>query len=269
MTTTGPGSAVTIDTSKPHSARMYDYYLGGKDWYPADQEAAEKVKESFPTIDISAKANRGFMRRATALLASEYGVRQFVDIGTGIPTAPNLHQIAQGEAPECHVVYADFDPLVLEHADALMRSTPEGRTAYIQADVRKDNILDRPELREVIDLGQPVALSLVALMHFVQDEDKPYEIVKNLVDQLCPGSFLVLAHTTYDFDPTAWERVMRVYRDGGSPLVVRTKSDVARFFDGLDMIDPGLAPAPEWRPGQAPEFGNADAAVYAGVAKKS
>src|SRR5690606_8175236 len=182
--------------------------------------------------------NRSFMHRATRALAAEYGVRQFVDIGTGIPTAPNLHQVAQEVAPESRVVYADHDATVLEYAHVLMRSKPEGRTAYINADVREDQILDSPRLREVVDLDQPVALSLVAVLHFVPDEFKPYEIVRGLVDRLAPGSFLVLSHCTADFDAPAWLAVKQIYESGGTPARLRSREEFERFFEGLELIEP-------------------------------
>ncbi|SCK10162.1 SAM-dependent methyltransferase [Streptomyces sp. WMMB 322] len=271
MTTSGKPE---IDTSRPHSARMYDYYLGGKDWYPVDEQAAEKVLQACPQIRLTAETNRSFMHRATRTLAAEYGVRQFVDIGTGIPTPPNLHQIAQEVAPESCVVYADHDATVLEYAHVLMRSTPEGRTAYINADVRDDDILGSPQLREVIDLDKPVALSLVALLHFVPDDRKPYEIVRGLLDQLASGSFLVLSHVTADFDAAAWQGVKKVYDAGGTTVALRDKQEFGRFFDGLDVIDPGVTVAHEWRPGDPSEVSGEDpellrsAALYAGVGRK-
>jgi hypothetical protein len=258
-----------IDTSKPHTARMYDYYMGGKDWFPADQEAAEAVKKVFPFIVTGAKANRDFMHRATHTLATEYGIRQFIDIGTGIPTEPNLHQVAQAAAPDCRVVYADHDPTVLDYADALMRSSPEGATAYIHGDVRYDDILNNPKLRETLDLSKPVALSLIAVVHFIPDEDKPVELVRRLVDELAPGSFLTLSHATPDFDPgDEVEKAVQVYRDGGTPAQVRKKHEVLEFFKGLELIEPGLTPSHRWRPDAPSEMTDQQAFFYAGVARK-
>ncbi|GGO50647.1 hypothetical protein GCM10012287_30850 [Streptomyces daqingensis] len=270
MTTSGKPE---IDTSRPHSARMYDYYLGGKDWYPVDEEAAEKVLTVCPQIRLTAETNRSFMHRATRILASEHGVRQFVDIGTGIPTSPNLHQVAQGVAPDARVVYADHDATVLEYAHVLMRSSPEGRTAYISADIREDDILGSPQLREIVDLDEPVALSLVALLHFVPDENKPYEIVRGLVDRLAPGSFLVLSHCTTDFDAAAWQGVKKVYDAGGTTVQLRSHREVGLFFDGLELLDPGVTAAHEWRPDEGQGL-DADAeqlrsaTLYAGVGRK-
>ncbi|MCH6161887.1 SAM-dependent methyltransferase [Streptomyces marispadix] len=266
---TGPGAEppAPIDTSKAHSARMYDYYLGGKDWYPVDQEAAEKVKKVFPFIVLGARANRDFMHRATRTLASEYGIRQFVDVGTGIPTEPNLHQVAQEVAPESHVVYADNDPTVLEYTDALTLSSPEGRTAYVHADLRHDDILDSPGLREVIDLERPLALSMLAVTHFLPDEHKPVEIVHRMVERLAPGSFLVLSHATPDFNPAA-QKAVDVYRQSGTPAQIRTKSEVLRFFEGTELIEPGLTTTHRWRPDGPSGITDEDAFFYAGIGRK-
>lgn len=220
MTDAGTG-ADGIDTSKPQSARMYDYFLDGKDNYPVDWEAAEQVISFFPAVKEMARTNRDFMHRAARLLARR-GIRQFLDIGTGIPTAPNLHQIVQAITPAARVVYADNDPIVLRHAEALLHSTPQGRTAYIQADVQEpEKIL--AAARDTLDFDQPIALSMVALLHLVGDEDNPHGIVVELLDSLAPGSHLALSHATGDFDPEAWERVVEVYRKGEH----RRKSDRA------------------------------------------
>ncbi|HEY3482232.1 MAG TPA: SAM-dependent methyltransferase, partial [Streptomyces sp.] len=178
---------------------MYDFYLGGKDSYPADWEAAEKVVALFPRIKEGARTNREFMHRSSRMLAGN-GIRQFLDIGTGIPTEPNLHQIVQEITPDAHVVYVDFDPIVLRHAEALLEGTPEGRTAYVQADVREPAKIIAAA-REHLDFTQPIALSMVALMHFVSDEFDPYGIVSELLAPLAPGSALVLSHVTGDFEP--------------------------------------------------------------------
>ncbi|WP_314171338.1 SAM-dependent methyltransferase [Streptomyces winkii] len=265
---TGSGGRPTqIDTSRAHSARMYDYYLGGKDWYPVDQEAAEKVKEVFPFIVTGARANRDFMHRATRTLASEYGVRQFIDIGTGIPTEPNLHQVAQGIAPDARVVYADNDPTVLEYTDALTLSSPQGRTAYVHADLRHDSVLDDPKLRATVDLEKPVALSMLAVTHFLPDEDRPFEIVRGMVERLASGSFLVLSHATPDFNPAA-EKAVEVYRKSGTPAQIRTKSVIEGFFEGTELIEPGLTTTHRWRPDGESGITDEDAFFYAGIGRK-
>ncbi|GHJ36998.1 SAM-dependent methyltransferase [Streptomyces sp. TS71-3] len=270
-------AARDIDTSRPHSARMYDYYLGGKDNFDVDREAAEKVVETWPSIITTARQIRAFMRRSTRVLVGEHGIRQWLDIGTGIPTEPNLHQVAQGIAPEVRVVYADHDPLILKYAQTLMRSTKEGRTAYIQADVTDpDAILKAPQLSQVLDLSEPVALALNGLLHFIPDSQKPYEIVNHLMDALPSGSSLSISHVTPDFDPESWEKIVRIYNDSGTAGRARHKDEVARFFDGLDLIAPGIEVAHRWHPevedaeegedGETPT--DAEVSVWAGVGIK-
>jgi hypothetical protein len=191
-----------IDVSRPHTARMYDYYLGGENHYPADRELADKVLASMPAARTAARENRAFMGRAVRFLAEEIGLRQFLDIGTGLPTSNSVHEVAQAVAPSARVVYADNDPLVLAHARALLTSSPAGRTAYLQADLRDpESILAHPSVRELLDFGQPVALMLVAILHFIPDEARPEEIVGTLLGALPPGSYLVASHGTTEHDP--------------------------------------------------------------------
>ncbi|MFG3256915.1 SAM-dependent methyltransferase [Streptomyces sp. NPDC048172] len=269
MTTTGPPTR--IDTTRPHGARVYDYLLGGKTWFAVDEAAGSDLLSVLPTARSVTRTNRDFMARATRTLAAEYGVRQFLDIGTGIPTEPNLHQVAQREAPDARVVYADNDPIVLEHAKALMRGTPQGRTAYLSADVREpERILRSPEVAEVLDLGRPVALSLLALLHFLPDEDGPYEIVERLRDALPPGSFLVLSHCTADMDAAAMERAVRVYHERGMRTQVRDGDQVRRLFGDFELIEPGLVMPHEWRPDpDTTVLTPAESSFYAGVARKA
>ncbi|MEU6914524.1 SAM-dependent methyltransferase [Streptomyces olindensis] len=264
-------AARDIDTSRPHSARMYDYYLGGKDHFDVDKQAAERVAEAYPAIFVCARENRAFMHRATRVLAREHGIRQWLDIGTGIPTEPNLHQVAQSVVPDARVVYADNDPLVLKYAERLMRSSAEGRTTYIEADVNDPgSLLSAPELAEVLDLGRPVALSLNALMHFVTDAQDPYGIVRRLLDALPSGSALALSHCTPDFDAVTWQKVTDIYTTAGTPVQFRSRQDVARFFDGLELLDPGIAVGHRWRPdateGEAPT--DAEVSLWTGVGIK-
>jgi hypothetical protein len=262
---------------RPHSARMYDYFLGGKDNYAADREAGEQAKKAFPSVEIATRLNRAFMHRASRYLASEAGIRQFLDIGTGIPTEPNLHQVVQAVAPESRVVYADNDPIVLAHARALMTSTPGGRTAYIHADATKpDTILGAPEFKETLDLSQPVALSLIALLHFIPDEDDAYGIVNRLLSTLPSGSALVLSHGTGDLAPEAARKGEEIYRKGGVELQMRSKEEVEQFFTGLDLVEPGIQLAHRWRPDSdegtahigSAEIKDADVSMWAGVALK-
>lgn len=256
-----------IDTSRPHSARMYDYYLGGKDSYPVDEEAAERVISLVPDIKTVARANRHFMHRASRHLAGQ-GVRQFLDIGTGIPTEPNLHQVVQSVHPSAHVVYVDNDPVVLRHAEALLRSTPEGRTKYVDADVREPGkIID--SAREILNFEEPIALSLVALLHFVSDENRPYAIVSDLLSELPTGSYLTLSHVTGEFDPAGWAQAVEIYRKSGVPAQVRSRDEFARFFEGLNLVEPGIQVATRWRPEPAQEIEDDPVALYVGVAQKS
>lgn len=253
---------------------MYDYYLGGRNHFEADAKAAEAVAAAMPVVWSAARANRDFMARATRWLAAEHGIRQFLDIGSGIPTVPNLHQVAQAVAPEAKVLYSDNDPLVLEHAQELLRGAPEGRTAYIHADVTDpESVLDAPELSDTIDLGRPVALSVNALFHFIGDEHRPYDIVHTLLGALPAESYLVLSHTTADFVDAARaagaEAALQTYAESGSPLRPRTHREVARFFDGLDLTDPGLVVPHRWRPdSDTPAFGATEIPGYVGVARK-
>ena len=237
-----PRSTPRINTDKPHPARVYDYLLGGRDNYAVDQEIGDRLPAA---SKLDARLNRAFMRRAVAWVARS-GLDQYLDIGTGIPTEPNLHQIAQEITPKAHVVYADNDPIVLRHAEALLVSAPGGATDYIQADVRTPmEILEHAT--GLLDFGRPVALSLIALMHFIPDEEDPYGITRTLVDALPPGSLLLFSHGTADFQPGQLvNRVTGLYDKGGIPLRLRSRAEVGRFFDGLDLVDPGLVTAPRW-----------------------
>ncbi|APY90011.1 SAM-dependent methyltransferase [Streptomyces alfalfae] len=238
---TSQSSASRIDTSRAHPARVYDWLLGGKDNYPVDQEVAEKLP---PEARLNALRNRAFMHRAAAWLAGA-GVDQFLDIGTGIPTEPNLHQIVQGVVPSARVAYADNDPIVLRHAEALLVSSPEGATDYIEADVRRpDAILDHA--RTFLDFTRPIALSMIALMHFVTDEEDPYGLTRTLLDALPSGSYLMFSHGTTDEHPHLVKSVTKTYREGEIPLRMRTRAEVEPFFEGLELLPPGLVTATQW-----------------------
>jgi hypothetical protein len=265
-------SVPQIDISRAHTARMYDYYLGGKNHFAADREVADKVLVTTPMVRTSARENRAFLGRAVRFLAGEAGIRQFLDIGTGLPTANNVHEVAQAIAPSSRVVYADNDPLVLEHARALLTSSPEGRTAYIQADLRDpEAILASPSLREVLDFSQPVALMLIAVLHFIPDEDKPAQIIATLLDALPPGSYLAATHTTAEHDPERWESVQRAYEKGGIPGQLRDSGEFARLaFTGFELVPPGVVLVSEWRPDTpGPRPTPAEVSVYGGVARKT
>ncbi|MFI9365155.1 SAM-dependent methyltransferase [Kitasatospora sp. NPDC053057] len=260
----------------PHSARMYDYFLGGKDNFAVDREAAERVLTAFPTMRTAVRANRTFMHRATRALARR-GLSQWLDIGTGIPTSPNLHEVAQAVEPRARVVYADNDPVVLAHSRALMTSTPQGRTAYVHGDVRDPaSILTTPQVAETLDLTRPVVLSMIALLHFVPDLDDAHAIVKHLLDPLPPGSALVLSHATAELDPPGASKVEEIYNQAGTSLRLRPEAEFATFFEGLDLLDPGIVPAHRWHPDGADDttgllpatVTDAQVSFYAGVALK-
>ncbi|OLZ70533.1 methyltransferase [Streptomyces sp. IMTB 2501] len=265
MTGTEPAAA-PIDTTRPHPARVYDWFLGGKDNYPVDEELGRRIMAIDEGAARAARTNRAFMRRATRTLAED-GVRQFLDIGTGIPTEPNLHQIAQSVAPDARVVYVDNDPIVLAHASALLRGTPEGATEYVQADARDPRAI-LEQAAHVLDLGRPVALSLIALLHFVADEDGAHSVVSTLLDALAPGSCLVLSTMTADFEPENVEKGIAAYAAGGVTLVARSRDEVAAFFTGLDLLEPGVVPVADWRPAEAPD-GRGPVSLYGAVGRKA
>jgi hypothetical protein len=249
---------------------MYDWYLGGKDNYPVDEAMARQMVALEPRLSVMAKANRAFMHRATRWLAGQ-GIRQFLDIGTGIPTEPNLHQVAQQVAPDARVVYCDNDPIVLAHAAALLRSTPEGVTQYLQADAR-DPATILGGARRDLDLTRPVALSLLALLHFISDEDGAHALVSRLLAELPSGSYLVMTHSTADFTPkesatTATEKLQAA----GVTLALRSREEFARFFDGLELVGPGVEVIHRWHPELGDPVPGQDDGImpgYAAVARK-
>lgn len=255
-----------IDTSRPHPARMYDVYLGGKDNYPADQEAAAEVIKRAPEIRDIARVNRAFLGRVVRFLAGEAGIRQFLDIGTGIPTAGNVHEAAGQVAPGTRVVYVDNDPIVNVHANALLASG--GTTGIVLADLRDPQaILSHPTVRQLIDFGEPVGLLLIAILHFIRDDEDPAGIVATLRDALPPGSYLALSHVTGDFRSTAASAAADVYKNASSSGTLRSHNQIASFFSGWDMVEPGLVQSPLWRPeGDLPR--NLDKLwIYGGVGR--
>jgi S-adenosyl methyltransferase len=259
-----------VDTRQAHPARMYDYYLGGRDNYEVDREAAERIISVLPQIVQGARANRAFMKRAVRTLVAEHGIRQIIDVGTGIPTSPNTHEIAQAIAPQTRVVYVDNDPIVRAHAEALL--TEVGHTAFVLGDVREpESFLQQPQVTSLIDFSQPVALLLVALMHFVPDRDDPAGIVARLRDALPDGSYLVLTHATIDratSDVMApIDELLDAYERSSSGLTMRRRAQVLAFFDGFELLEPGLSTVGEWRLDQEdpePEW----LGIYCGVARK-
>jgi hypothetical protein len=268
-----PGTPVDLHTDRPHPARVYDYLLGGKDNFAADRAAAQKGLQANPDSRIPPRENRLFLRRAVRYLA-EQGIDQFLDIGTGIPSAPNVHHVAQGITPRSRIVYVDNDPIVLVHARALLTSHPDGRTDYIDADLRDvDTILRSAVLSNALDLNRPVGLLLIAILHFIGDEHDPWSIVERLLAALPSGSYLALSHLTGDFRPEAWEQVAEVYRRQGVTMKVRSKQQIERFFTGLETVDPGLQVLPAWRPdlgepADQPPPSDAQVSVYGAVARK-
>ena len=239
-----------IDTSRPHPARMYDYYLGGKNHFAADRALADRALASWPAGRIGLRENRRFLGRVVRYLAAEAGVRQFLDIGSGLPTSNNVHEIAQAVDPSNRVVYVDNDSMVLAHARALLASAPEGRTAYIQADLRSPlDILRSPVTRSVLDFTKPVALMLVSVLHFFTDDDEVRKIVGSLVDALPPGSYVTASHATSEFAPATVE-AGRAYTRGGVDVIGRDHDLFADLvFRGLTLVPPGVVVVSEWRPG--------------------
>jgi SAM-dependent methyltransferase len=258
-----------IDTNVPQSARVYDYWLGGKDNFPADRAMGEAIAEQVPTIRTQVRAQRAFLGRTVRYLVREAGIRQFLDVGTGIPTAGNVHDVAQEFAPQSRVLYVDNDPIVLAHSRALVPSAREGRVAFILADLREpEAILGDPALAKTLDLTQPVGLVLIGIMHHLRDQDDPRRIVATLVDALASGSFLVLSQTTPDFNPEAMRGLAAVSEQGGIPNVPRTFADTEPFFSGLELVEPGLVPIVAWRPDPGTQQDPHSVYAYGGVARK-
>ncbi|WP_233412864.1 SAM-dependent methyltransferase [Nucisporomicrobium flavum] len=255
-----------IDTTVAHPARRYNYWLGGKDNYQADRDSADAIEAVYPHARTAAVHNRLFLHRVVRYLAEEVGVRQFLDIGTGLPTAENTHEVAQAIDPSARIVYVDNDPLVLAHARALLVSHPAGRTAYLDADLNyPERILTDDELVGTLNMDEPVALLLIAVLHLVPDTDHAYAVVQTLMDALPAGSYLAISHGTGDFVAAATVQAVRAIT---SDFTSRNRAQVARFFTGLDLIPPGLTPITRWRnpdpdappPDQVP--------VYGGLARK-
>lgn len=240
-----------IDTSRPHPARMYDAYLGGKDNYAADREAVRQVLRVAPELRDTARANRAFLQRVVRFLVGEAGICQIIDIGTGIPTAGNVHEVAGQVAPGTRIVYVDNDPIVHVHADALL--TGSGNTRIVLADLRKpEKILQHPKVGELIDFGQPVGLLLIAIVHFVTDEENPTDILATLRDALPPGSYLALSHATGDFRTEAAQKAAAVYDNATSTITLRSHAQIEALFDGWDLVEPGVVQLPLWRPDGKP-----------------
>ncbi|MCI4146173.1 MULTISPECIES: SAM-dependent methyltransferase [Streptomyces] len=255
----------SIDITVPSVSRMYDFYLGGSHNFEVDREAARKAMEFMPGLPKVMQANRAFMRRAVRFAVAE-GVTQFLDIGSGIPTFGNVHEVAQAADPGARVMYVDHDPVAVAHSKVVLEGND--RAGILAADLRKpQEILGSDEVGQLIDLNRPVALLLVAILHFVEEADDPYGAVAELSEALAPGSMLVLTHAAYEGIPLPPERAegaVDVYRDMRNPLIMRTREEIARFFEGYDMVEPGLVPMPRWRPDTAPE--DEDPYAFSGLA---
>lgn len=245
-----------IDTTEAHPARRYNYWLGGKDHYAADRASAEVVESGFPTVRLAAMENRRFLQRVVKYLVKEKGIHQFLDIGTGLPSAGNVHEVAQAITPESRVVYVDNDPIVLVHARALLRGTSEGAVAYLDADLREpEKILADEALRRTLNLSEPVALLMVATLHFIVEAEDPYSIVERLRAPLPSGSHLVITHATGDYlTPQEYEANEEANARSGVAFQVRSRAQLERFFTGLELLPPGITPVTEWHPDLPPEF---------------
>jgi len=263
-------SHVELNTNVPHSARIYDYLLGGKDNFLADREAAAGITNDWPHLAISMRANRNFMRRIARYLAAELGIRQFLDIGTGLPTAPNLHDVVQQVAPESRIVYVDNDPIVLVHARALLTSTREGKTAYVEADLRDPTtIIEAAETRTTLDLDKPVALSLIAILQFIVDDEDAHRIIDQLMAALPPGSALALSTVTADSAPEEVNAGVAAYNANGIPTKARDKGEVEAMFRGFDLIEPGVTLVNHWWPDDLTlAVNDAHVHMYGGIALK-
>ena len=258
-----------VDPTVAHQARIYDYWLGGKDNFAADREAAEQAVAAYPPILRAVRAQRAFLARAVRYLTERAGIRQFLDIGTGLPTARNTHEVAQSVAPDARVVYVDNDPMVLAHARALLTSTPQGATAYLDADLRDpDKIL--AGAADLLDFRQPLAVLLIGILQLIPDSDDPHAIVARLTGALPSGSWVAIYHPASDIDQDrVAEAVRRVNARSAGTTTLRSHAEISRFLDGLELLHPGLVQVHRWQPGLA-EPGNVDQiAAYAGLARRA
>ena len=258
-----------IDTSVPHVARVYDYWLGGKNNYAVDREAGDEAIRAYPDMLSSVRANRAFLRRSVRYLAEEAGIRQFLDVGTGLPSASNTHEVAQAAAPESRIVYVDNDPVVLAHARALLTSDPQGATGYLDADAR-DTARVLAGAAELLDFSQPVAVMLIAILQLVTDDDDPYQLVAELTAAIPSGSFLAITHVAGDMGrrtPGALEAARRLSELLPQRVNPRSQAQVTKFFDHLELVEPGVVPIQRWRPASDDEAA-APAALWGGVARK-
>jgi O-methyltransferase involved in polyketide biosynthesis len=264
-----PEPGPRIDATVSHSARIWNYWLGGKDHYPVDQQVGDQILGFVPELVRSARADRHFLARAVRYLAAEQGIRQFLDIGTGLPTVDNTHQLAQRIAPESRIVYVDNDPLVLVHARALLASTPEGACDYIDADVHDPGTILRQASR-TLDFSQPVAVMMLGIVNFIIDTSQAQQIVRQLTDGVPPGSHLVISHPTTEVDAGPMTEAVSFWNQQGSaPMTLRTQEELLRFFDGMELAEPGVVTCSRWRP-DAVDIGEiTDVTHFSGIARKT
>ena len=255
-----------LDTGVPHSARLWNYWLGGKDNFAPDRAAGDEIAKRFPSIVDLAVADRAFLRRVVRYFVQDEGIRQILDIGTGLPTADNTHQVAQSIAPDTRIVYVDNDPLVLAHARALLTSTPEGATDYIEADLNDPDTILR-EAARTLDFGKPVAVTLLGIVHFILDDEEARAVMRQLVDALPSGSYLTIAHGCHDINRAEADDIVGFWNEHGTPKIVyRSSTEIERYFDGLELLTPGVVPCSRWRPD--PGDPDIDVNQYCGVGRK-
>ncbi|REE98697.1 SAM-dependent methyltransferase [Thermomonospora umbrina] len=253
---------------RPHSARTWNYWLGGKDYYPADKNAADLVEDIIPGIVDSARADRAFLERCIRHLVVDQGIRQFLDVGAGLPTADNTHQVAQRLAPEARIVYVDNDPLVVAHARSLLCGAPRGAISYVEGDLRRpEDILKLAS--ETLDLTRPIAVMLLSTLNHVLDDEEAHRSVHHLLDAVPSGSFLAIAHPTAEVDGDAMHEAIRRYMEhGGTPLVARDRAHLARYFEDLELLEPGVVSCTRWRPDSTPREGIPEVSQFCAVGRK-
>jgi len=257
-----------VDSSIPHTARIWNYWLGGKDNFAADRAIGDQVRQFLPDIVTSARADRAFLQRAVRVLVAEAGIRQFLDVGTGLPTAQNTHEVAQSIAPEARIVYADNDPLVLAHARALLTSDPAGATDYLDADVR-DSATILKGAADTLDLTQPVAVMLLGVLNFVGDDEEALGAVQRLMAAVPAGSYLAIAHPTTEIRPEESAAAARQWNETATPpITLRSKAQLLRFFEGLDLVEPGVVTCTKWRPEPGDPTAGTDVYQFCGLARK-
>ena len=265
---TRDGAQSKIDTARAHTARIWNYWLGGKNHYLVDREVGDRIQQLHPGIGYYARADRAFLRRAVRHLSSEAGIRQFLDIGTGLPTADNTHEVAQRVAPESRVVYVDNDPLVLAHARALLTSTSEGATDYLDADLHNPDTILHGAAR-TLDFTQPIALTMLGVVIFINDDEEAYGIVRGLLDAVPSGSYLVLSHTITSPAMPDVDAAVAFWNEHGTPkLTQRTPEQILRFFDGLELLEPGVVSCSRWRPEVTPWGESDEIAMFGGIGRK-